>query len=110
MVELQFTGQINTSLQVGDIVYYLQTSQVAGFDTASVSPTELGPVSEILVSNFNEYTIRINTSSPVPAGNNYYMFSKEWQDYITFWVFISFIKFVEIYSGDHGYVSFTLHY
>ena len=77
MVELQFTGQINTSLQVGDIVYYLQTSQVAGFDTASVSPTELGPVSEILVSNFNEYTIRINTSSPVPAGNNYYMFSKD---------------------------------
>lgn len=77
MVELQFTGQINTSLQAGDIVYYLQTSQVAGFDTSSTSPIEIGPVSEILVSNFNEYTIRINTSSAVPTGNNYYLFSKD---------------------------------
>ena len=52
MVELQFTGQINTSLQVGDIVYYLQTSQVAGFDRASTNPIEIGPVSEILNLQF----------------------------------------------------------
>jgi len=76
MVELQFTGQINTSLQVGDIVYYLQTSQVAGFDRASTSPIEIGPVSQIaMIPNFT--VVRIDTSSPVPAGNNYYMFSKD---------------------------------
>jgi|TARA_R100000458_G_C8115962_1_gene136838 hypothetical protein len=78
MIELDFIGQLNTSLQVGDIVYYLPVTTTASFNTSNTSSAvELGPVTEILVNNFNNFTIRIDSTSGIPAGTNFYMFSKD---------------------------------
>jgi hypothetical protein len=48
-INLDFTNNIdNTSLQVGDLVYYVPHSPLGGFDNSQNDPTLIGEVDEIL--------------------------------------------------------------
>jgi len=80
IIEISFTGQVNTSLQVGDIVYYLPTTANSGFSTSSASQaTELGVVDEIQIVS-NGYIVRVDypgTTSPNIPGGSFYMFAKD---------------------------------
>jgi len=78
MIELDFIGQLNTSMQVGDIVYYLPVTTTASFNISNTSSAvELGPITEILVSNFNNFTIRVDSTQSQPPNNSFFMFSKD---------------------------------
>tara|TARA_R100001015_G_scaffold1914_1_gene567 strand:- start:177 stop:530 length:354 start_codon:yes stop_codon:yes gene_type:complete len=78
MLELQFTGQLNSSLQIGDIVYYLPVTNTANFNVSNTSSAiELGPVIEIVRNNFNEFIIRVDSSAAQPPNNSFFMFSKD---------------------------------
>jgi len=49
-IELTFDQELNSSLQVGDIIWYVPTSNVGGYETASTDDNafeKLGPVTEL---------------------------------------------------------------
>ena len=49
---LGFSGSINNSLQVGDVVYYVNTSDTGGF-TSGDGPGEIGTIENIQTNDFN---------------------------------------------------------
>ena len=82
-IELTFDQELNSSLQVGDTVWYVPTSNVGGYETASTSDTafeKLGPVLEISP----QYTKPIITVDLAPSfvpgsvtTSTFIMFSKD---------------------------------
>ena len=49
-IELTFDQELNSSLQIGDIIWYVPTSNVGGYETASTDDNafeKLGPVTEL---------------------------------------------------------------
>tara|TARA_R100000315_G_C5195102_1_gene114159 strand:- start:171 stop:524 length:354 start_codon:yes stop_codon:yes gene_type:complete len=78
MLQLDFSGQLNSSLQIGDIVYYLPVTTTAGFNLSNTnSAVELGPVTQINRTNFNDFTIMVDTTQSQPPSNSFFMFSKD---------------------------------
>ena len=85
-MQLGFSGSINSSLQIGDNVYYVNTSSVGGFNTGT-SPTLIGSITSIQTGDFNsgilsdfyttsdltllgqtpDFIITINEVQPFPA-------------------------------------------
>ena len=77
-ITLTFNEQLNSSLQKGDTVWYLNTSHIGGYDTAESSlAKKLGIVEEIIDQN-NQIIINNNFSSQEPnLEGAFIMFSKD---------------------------------
>ena len=63
-ITLTFNEQLNSSLQIGDTVWYLNTNQAGGYDVAKSSlAKKLGIVEEIINQNQNNKIIISNDFS-----------------------------------------------
>ena len=79
-IKLTFNKPLNASLQIGDTVWYVNTNQAGGYQTASSSQTfKLGTV-EKFNNTFGKYEIFVSNYvfdfSP-NISNSFIMFSKE---------------------------------
>ena len=78
-IDLTFNGRQhkNTSAQVGDSVYYVNTSTSGGFTTGA-APVSIGTINSITETS-DGITITINTSSDLvlPTTNSFIFFNKE---------------------------------
>ena len=83
MVTLTFAnGNINQSLAIGDLVYYMPTTSLAGFNTSDTDLSVfLGPVNEIIeMIEDNSYHINVdydNSTAPTIQSGSFYMFRKD---------------------------------
>lgn len=80
-IDLTFTGNgnttKNTSAQVGDNVYYVNTSTSGGFTTGS-SPVEMGTIKSITSSTSNiVITVNVESDLAVPTTDSFIFFNKE---------------------------------
>ena len=82
-ITLTFNEQLNSSLQIGDTVWYLSTSQAGGYDTAqssldSITPAKrLGAVEKIINQN-NQIIISNYVLDESPELSDVFvMFSKD---------------------------------
>ena len=79
-ITLTFNEQLNSSLQIGDTVWYLNTNQAGGYDTAKSSlAKKLGIVEEIINQNQNNQIIISNNFSNQEPNleGAFIMFSKD---------------------------------
>ena len=87
MITLTFNGQVNTSLSIGDTVYYVNNiSDIGTFDTGDVNGisniVELGVVTSIM-QNVGAFTLLVNEVAGVfggdnePSENSFILFSKD---------------------------------
>ena len=71
---IQFSFPVQTSASVGDIAYYVNTSELGGFDINSSNVTEIG---EITAIDRGANTITCESVLPVlPDGQVFILFSK----------------------------------
>tara|TARA_A100000172_G_scaffold4336_2_gene2614 strand:- start:1866 stop:2228 length:363 start_codon:yes stop_codon:yes gene_type:complete len=79
-ITLTFSEQLNSSLQIGDTIWYLKTNSTGGYDAAESSlAKKLGIVEEIIntIEN-NKIIISNNFNTQTPDLNNIFiMFSKD---------------------------------
>jgi len=80
-IDLTFTGNgnttKNTSAQVGDNVYYVNTSTSGGFTTGS-SPVEMGTIKSITSSTSNiVITVNVESDLAAPTTGSFIFFNKE---------------------------------
>lgn len=80
-IDLTFTGNgnttKNTSAQVGDNVYYVNTSTSGGFTTGS-SPVEMGTIKSITSSTSNiVITVNVESDLAAPTTDSFIFFNKE---------------------------------
>ena len=80
-IDLTFTGNgdttKNTSAQIGDNVYYVNTSTSGGFTTGS-SPVEMGTIKSITNSTSNiVITVNVESDLAVPTTDSFIFFNKE---------------------------------
>ena len=87
MIILTFNGQVNTSLSIGDTVYYINNiSDTGAFDTSDTDGVsniiELGVVMSI-AQNVGTFTLQVNEEAGVLSGDNapvinsFILFSKD---------------------------------
>ena len=75
IITLTFTGTVNTSVQINDIVYYVTTTSLGGFDTGnSGNIVILGPVVSV---GPNSVTYDDTVSGNQPPEGAFIMFSKD---------------------------------
>jgi len=80
-IDLTFTGNgntiKNTSAQVGDNVYYVNTSTSGGFTTGS-TPVEMGTIKSITNSTSNVVvTVNVESDLVLPTTSSFIFFNKE---------------------------------
>ena len=80
LITLTFVNPLNTSVQVGDVAYYCNTSLVGVHNTQSLNNViSLGPITNIVQWNgFNSFItslMAIGTTPPIQG--SYIMFSKD---------------------------------
>ena len=79
-ITLTFSEQLNSSLQIGDTIWYLKTNSTGGYDAAESSlAKKLGIVEEIINQNQNNKIIISNDfSNQIPDLDDVFiMFSKD---------------------------------
>ena len=78
-LDLNFDGKPNSSLQKGDLCFYLTPTSSATFTTYSGEPTKLGSVKNITIHNSNNFTIQVDVPDSVasPSANDFLLFSKD---------------------------------
>jgi len=62
-ITLTFNEQLNSSLQIGDTVWYLNTNQAGGYDTAKSSLAKIPDLDDVFIMFSKDN--RANTSSLV---------------------------------------------
>ena len=82
IIQITFEGQLNDSIQLGDLVYYMPTTSLAGFNTSDTDLSVfLGPVNEIIeMIEDNSYHINVdydNSTAPTIPSGSFYMFKKD---------------------------------
>jgi hypothetical protein len=94
IVTINFKHEINTSVQVGDIAYYIKTSPVGTSQEWAQTTTphdsadredirEIGPITEIALNTLTDSTILCDMSNYLsglygpPATRDFIMFSKD---------------------------------
>jgi hypothetical protein len=80
-IDLTFTGSgntiKNTSAQVGDNVYYVNTSTSGGFTTGA-DPVEMGTIKSITSSTSSiVVTVNVNSDLVLPTTDSFIFFNKE---------------------------------
>ena len=73
---------LNSSLQVGDIIYYVPTpTNSTPYDVGNLSNVQeygvLTAITEILIQGIAAFRLTIDSSLTSPITNNYLMFAKE---------------------------------
>ena len=75
LITLTFSGTINTSVQINDIVYAVDTVSLGGFNTGSSNDiTILGPVTSVTT---NTVVYDDTVSGNQPNAEDFIMFSKD---------------------------------
>ena len=75
LIILSFSGTVNTSVQINDIVYSVSTNNLGGFDTGnSNNIIILGPVDSV---GINSVTYDDTDSGNQPGIGDFIMFSKD---------------------------------
>jgi len=78
-IELTFNNSLNTSVQIGDTVYFTSTQNVDMFDVTNINNVqEIGIITDITFGPPD--IITINTALPMqtwPQNGSYIMFSKD---------------------------------
>ena len=75
LITLTFEGTVNTSVQINDIVYYVQTTGLGGFNTGnSDNIVILGPVTNV---GTNSVVYDDTASGNQPPQGAFIMFSKD---------------------------------
>jgi hypothetical protein len=81
-ISLQFNGEINTSVSVGDFIYYSNPTsnyQESGFNVSN-NTTFVGNIQSISFSNdVTTIVSSLDTNNPPPTSISYIYFSKEKQ-------------------------------
>lgn len=78
-LDLNFDGKPNSSLQKGDLCFYLTPTGSATFTTYSGEPTKLGSVKSITIHNSGNFTIQVDVPDSVasPSAGDFLLFSKD---------------------------------
>ena len=75
MITIEFTSDINnTSLQVGDLAYYVTPSLLGGFNQSSEAPELIG---KIQAKTSNSVTVDNSVTGEVPGVDDFIMFAKD---------------------------------
>ncbi len=75
LITLTFGGTVNTSVQINDIVYYVSTTSLGGFNTGdSDNIVILGPVTNVTT---NSVTYDDTASGNQPPEGAFIMFSND---------------------------------
>ena len=81
-ISIQFNGEINTSVSIGDYIYYTNPTtnyQESGFDVSN-NMTFVGSIVSISFSNdVTTIVANCNAANPLPTSISYIYFSKEKQ-------------------------------
>jgi len=75
MIIIEFTSNINnTSLQVGDLAYYVTPDLLGGFNQSSESPELIG---RIEAKTSNSITVDNAVTGETPGADDFIMFAKD---------------------------------
>ena len=74
---LTFAQEIQTSVQVGDMVLYTNTSTVGGFATASTSSVVMLGACLTIASNRLSMTVDYAAGTALPTTSSFILFSKD---------------------------------
>ena len=75
MIIIEFTSDINnTSLQVGDLAYYVTPSLLGGFNQSSEAPELIG---KIQAKTSSSVTVDNSVTGEVPGVDDFIMFAKD---------------------------------
>ena len=75
-VKLTFDFYINTSVQVGDIVYYVDVAVDNNVNTAS-GYNNIIKMGDVLATESKSITVNHDDNIPIPTTSNFIMFSKD---------------------------------
>jgi hypothetical protein len=74
-ITLNFSGVVQSSVQINDIAYYVATNQLGGFDTGNNSNIiKIGPIISV---GINSIVCDIDASTAPPSTSDFIMFSKD---------------------------------
>ena len=71
MTKISFNSDLNESVQIGDVAYYVLPTSVGGFNQSTATPTLIGTITD-LKSNF----IKIDDPVNNPPDDSFIMFRK----------------------------------
>lgn len=75
LITLNFSGVVQSSVQINDIAYYVSTSSLGGFDTGnSDNISIIGPITSV---GINSIVCNNDTSGNTPSPTDFIMFSKD---------------------------------
>ena len=78
MIILEITfPDINISAQPGDMVYYVPTQGMGGFDISNSNPLVFGEIFEINAGTISVFYDDINNPNPPPGIGSFIMFAKD---------------------------------
>ena len=79
IITIPFSNPLNTSVQVGDVAYYVNTTTTGGFTTQNLANVnEIGPITSITPWNGISSSITCNSPGPpYPVQGSFIMFSKD---------------------------------
>tara|TARA_R100000458_G_C8277141_1_gene252595 strand:- start:645 stop:995 length:351 start_codon:yes stop_codon:yes gene_type:complete len=75
LITLNFTGTVQSSVQINDIAYYVSTSSLGGFNTGSSDNlVKIGPITSVGTTSI---VCDMDSSVVPPSANHFIMFSKD---------------------------------
>lgn len=74
-ITLNFSGVVQSSVQINDIAYYVDTSQLGGFDTGDSS--NIVKIGSVVSVGINNIVCNIDASTAPPSTSDFIMFSKD---------------------------------
>lgn len=74
---LNFNEEIQTSVQVGDMILYSNPSTVGGFSTSSQSDVVMIGACLTIASSRLSMTVDYQTGTPFPSSSSFILFSKD---------------------------------
>jgi|TARA_B110000211_G_scaffold100455_1_gene116909 hypothetical protein len=77
ILNFTFSQQLNTSIQVGDIVYYVPTISSAQFNVNSTDIIEIGPITMLFPSNLGFSASTTLPPLQYPTSSDYIFFTKD---------------------------------
>ncbi len=102
-ITLNFTAPLNTSCQVGDTAYYMETQTTGGFTIGAGAVVEIGQIRQIDGANTSTPTVICDTILPgnLNATNRFILFSKDNKANLSSLLgYYASIKFVNNSTGE----------
>lgn len=80
-ITLNFTEEVQTSVQINDVAYYVPVSSLGGFDTQNSDIVKIGPVTSVGIYSINceigNSTVPPSVYNSNSSSNDFIMFSKD---------------------------------